>query len=151
MVARSATCDLGSQFIQELGVGLLVDFATEQTRRSRDRELPHFLAQLFARARTLACHLVVRLRYQALRLARRRSLGFLDDLVRALSRKIDDLRRALARLADDLLGALLGLRQILFAFAGRRQAVRNLLLPLLDRSHEPRPEEFHDRPGNQEE
>src|ERR1700733_6087126 len=117
MVARSATCDLGSQFIQELGVGLLVDFATEQARR----------------------------------LARRRSLGFLDDLVRALSRKIDDLRRALARLADDLLGALLGLRQILFAFAGRRQAVRNLLLPLLDRSHEPRPEEFHDRPGNQEE
>src|ERR1700722_12679324 len=38
-VARSATRDLGCQFIEQLGVSLLIDLAPEQTRRSRDREL----------------------------------------------------------------------------------------------------------------
>ena len=124
MVARSATRDLGGQFVQQLGVGLRIDLAPEQARGALDRELAHFLAQALARARALARHLVVRLRHQALRLARGRALGFVDDFVRALARLIDDLRRAVARLADDFLGARLGFAQVLFALGWPRPGRR---------------------------
>ena len=124
MVARSATGNLGGELVQQLGVGLRIDFAPEQARGALDRELADFPAQALARARALARHFIVRLRHQALRLGRGRALGFLDDFVGALARLIDDLRRAVARLADDFLGACLGFAQILFALGWRRPGPR---------------------------
>src|ERR1700678_1898783 len=150
MVARSATCNLSRQFIQQLGVSLGVDLSSQQSGSTFDRQLAYFLAQAFAGAGGFACNLVVSLSDQTLRLTRRRALGFFYDFVRTLARLVDDLRSAVTRFADDLLGTRLGFAEFFFAFAGRSQARGNFLLPLLDGAHEPGPEEFHDRPCDQE-
>src|SRR5450755_4342711 len=123
MVARSATCNLGRQSIQQLGVTPGIDLTLQQARGTRHRESAHFLPQALARSRGFTRHLILRLRQQALRFARGRSLGFLDDFIRALARLLDDLRRAITRFADDLLGARLGLVEVLFAFARSSQTV----------------------------
>src|SRR5258708_4834848 len=129
MVARSAIRNLGRELVQELGVSLRVDFTAEQARSALDRELAHFPPQALprvsapppprapARARGFARPSLVRGRDEPLRLARGRSLGVLDDLIRTFSRQIDDLRGAIARFADDFLGARLSLAEFLFAFA----------------------------------
>src|ERR1700736_5706093 len=129
MVARSATRNLGRQFIQQLGVSLRIDFAFQQARSALDRESADFARQAVARARSLARHFIAGLRHQALCFARSRTLGLLDDFVRTLAGLVDDLRRTIARFADDFLGALLRLVEILLALAGRGQSVGNFLLP----------------------
>src|SRR5271156_4069968 len=107
MVARSATCDLSRQFIQQLGVSLGVDLSSQQSGSAFDRKLAYFLAQAFAGAGGFTRNLIVRLSDQALRLTRRRALGFFNDFVRTLARLVDDLCGAVAGFADDLLGARL--------------------------------------------
>src|SRR5580692_11653259 len=113
MVARSATCNLSRQLIQQLGVGLGVDLPPQQPGSTFDRQLAYFLAQAFAGAGGFARNLIVRLIDQALRLTRRRALGFFDHFIRTLARLVDDLRSAVTRFADDLLGTRLGFAEFL--------------------------------------
>src|ERR1700678_4329697 len=113
MVARSATCNLSRQLIQQLGVSLGVDLSSQQPGSTFDRQLAYFLAQAFAGAGGFARNFIVRLGNQTLRLARRGALGFFDDFIRTLARLVDELRCAVARFADDLLGARLGFAEFL--------------------------------------
>ena len=67
--------------------------------------------------------LVLSLGHHPLRLARCRTLRFLDDFVGPFAGLIDDLRRAVTGLADDLLRARFGFVQIFLTLARGGQAV----------------------------
>src|ERR1700681_3195470 len=151
IVARSATRDLGRQFIQQFGVRLGIDLAFQQARSALDRELAYFPGQSFARMRTLPRRFSVCLSHQALRFARGGALGFLEDFVRTLARHVDDLRGAVARFADDAVGIVVRLRQILLALFGSGESGCNLACALVHRPQYHRPHEFHREPDEDDE
>src|ERR1700722_17980050 len=121
-VARSATRDLGCQFIEQFGVRLWVDFALEQARCALHREPAHFPSQAFAGMRTFSCRFGVSLSHQPLCFARGRGFGFLHHFVGTLARHVDDLRGAIARFADNDVGIVVRLCQFLLALFGSGQS-----------------------------
>src|SRR6516164_8596536 len=145
MVSRSAMAcsDFLGELLEQVRVRTRVDLASEQLARGIDGDAGYLAAQALLGTRGVELDLLLRGRQDARAFRARRALGLLDQLVGAVLRVIDDLVGALARLADDGVGLVARLGQLLLAFLGGRQPLRDLALALIHRTENRRPDPLH--------
>ncbi len=132
-------------------MSLRIDFALEQARCALDRELAHFLAQTFARTRSLAGRFFPSLCKQALGLRRCGALGLFHHFVRAFACLVEDMHRLIARLADDLFGTCLRFAQVTLALFGGGKSGCDFARALIHRTEDHRPDELHREPDEDDE
>jgi hypothetical protein len=143
--------DFERELLEQIGMRLRIDLATEQSACAYHGDLRNFLPQLFARTRRFELDALSSFGNQALAFRQGTAPSFFDQLVRAAIRLLDDLGCLCARFLDDFRCAGLGLGQALLAFLGRRKAFRDLATPIIDRRDQRRPNELHRYPSKNEE
>src|SRR5882762_7719219 len=148
MVAASAmgSSDFLLQLAEQLGMRLGVDLAAQDLLRAGNGERGDLLAQHLLRARDLLVDIGLGGGEDALGLGPGGGLRLLEHLRIALFRGADDLADALARLLELLVRAPARRLEVPPALVARREAVGDLLLALLDRAHQRRPDEFDREP-----
>src|SRR5688572_23645723 len=146
-----APLDLERELLQQVGVRLGVDLATEELAGARDRDQRDLAAQLLACAIGFQRHLVACIGQQPLTLRDRGAARLLDHLVRAAVGLLDDLVRLHARFLDDVGRTRLRFRQALLGSLGRDQPVRDLALARLDGGDQRRPHKLHRDPAEDQE
>src|SRR5260370_27044301 len=137
------------QLAEQLGVALRVYFAAEDFLRAGDRERGDLLPQHFLGAGDLLVDVGLGRGEDALGLGFRGGLRLVHHLRLAPFRRTDDLADALARLCELFVRALARLLQLAPALLARGEAVGDLLLALLDRAHQRRPDEPDPEPDEQ--
>ena len=105
---------------------LRIDLATEQAPRTAHGQPSDFLAQLFARPRSLQRHFLARFAHQALPFGDRGAARLIDQLGRPAIGLIDDLAGARMRFLDDLAGRAPGLGETLLGALGRGKSFGDL-------------------------
>src|SRR6185503_18847712 len=123
-----------------------VDLAAEHFLGAGDGDLRDLAAQLLARAIDLDADLGAPGLDLGFALSLAVGFALLDDSGRAHVRLIDDASRLVASGGQDLVGLDLGVRERILALLRRSEPIRDLGLPLLDRSHDERPDELHAEP-----
>jgi hypothetical protein len=129
---------------------LRVDFTFNDFAGTCNCERPDLLAQIIARALNLKGHLLLCSFDDARTFRLGVALGGVNDLVRLRVRLLLDLLGSRTRLADDFLHARFSLAQVLLPALGGRQAIRDLLVPLIDRPSHHRYDHFGDKPKHDE-
>src|SRR6266853_3977981 len=141
--------DLFLELAEQLGMALRVYFAPEDFLRTGDGERGDLLPQHFPGAGDLLVDVGLGRGEDALGLGLGGGLRLVQHLRLALFRRTDELADALARLGELFVRALARLLQLAPAALARGEAVRDLLLALLDRAHQRRPDEFDREPDEE--
>src|SRR6266581_2032530 len=151
MVVCPRFSDFPLQPAEQLGVRLGVDLAAQDLLGAGDCERSDLFAQHLLRARDLLVDVCLGRCEDALGLGLGCGLRLVHHLRVALFRRTDDLADALARLRELLVRALARRLQLPPALLARGEAVGDLLLALLDRAHQRRPDEFDREPDEERE
>src|SRR5437870_8957969 len=147
----SPVSDFLLQPAEQLGVGFRVDLAAQDLLRARDGERRNLLPEHFPGACDLLVDVGLGRGEDALGLGLGGGLRLVEHLRLASLRRTDDLADALARRGELFVRAPARRLELPPALLARGQAVRDLLLALLDRAHQRRPDEFDREPDEKRE